>query len=212
MQRALKRVIDIAGAAAGLAVLGPLMLAVGTGILICLGRPVLFRQLRSGKHGVPFTLMKFRTMVEAGGEPGQVGGDAERLVPLGRFLRESSLDELPQLWHVLRGEMSLVGPRPLLPQYVARYSPQQRRRLDAAPGITGWSQIHGRNAVGWEKRFEQDVWYVDHWSIGLDLRILAATIRQVVQRRGVSAAGHVTMPEFMGSAPQQRSREENVLS
>lgn len=192
--------------------LGPLMLAVGTGILICLGRPVLFRQLRSGKHGVPFTLMKFRTMVEAGGEPGQVGGDAERLVPLGRFLRESSLDELPQLWHVLRGEMSLVGPRPLLPQYVARYSPQQRRRLDAAPGITGWSQIHGRNAVGWEKRFEQDVWYVDHWSIGLDLRILAATIRQVVQRRGVSAAGHVTMPEFMGSAPQQRSREENVLS
>lgn len=177
----------------------PLMGVIAALIAIRMGRPLCFRQVRSGRDGIPFTLFKFRTMVEF---DGAVTEDAVRLTPLGRFLRSSSLDELPQLWNVLLGEMSLVGPRPLLPQYLERYSPLQRRRLEALPGITGWAQVHGRNSVAWEQRFQMDVWYVDHWSLALDGCILWRTLASVLRRQGITAREHATMPEFQGSAPE----------
>ena len=145
-------------------------------------------------------MLKFRTMSDSRGMDGRPLPDAERLTPLGRFLRSTSLDELPELVNVARGEMSLVGPRPLLMEYLPRYTAEQRRRHDMPPGITGWAQIHGRNALSWEERFALDVWYVDHWSLGLDLRILAATVRTVLARRGVSSEGHATMPPFLGGS------------
>lgn len=197
MQRAIKRGCEGAAAGVLLILLLPLFVAIAAVILLAMGRPVLFRQVRSGRHGVPFTLLKFRTMVQA-----TAGEDVRRLTPVGRFLRTSSLDELPQLWHVLRGEMSLVGPRPLLLQYLERYSPLQRRRLEVAPGITGWAQIHGRNALDWEPRFRMDVWYVDHWSLLLDLRILLSTCASVLRREGITAEEHATMPEFQGNTPE----------
>jgi sugar transferase EpsL len=200
VQRALKRGCDVAAAAVLLVALLPLLAAITVVIAIGIGRPLWFRQARSGRNGVAFTLLKFRTMVEPFG--GSATEDARRLTPLGRFLRSSSLDELPQLWNVLTGEMSLVGPRPLLPQYLERYSPSQRRRLEVLPGITGWAQIHGRNALAWEPRFQLDVWYVDHWSLLLDGRILWRTLASVLRRRGITAGEHATMPEFQGSAPE----------
>ncbi len=190
---AIKRCIDV-GCAAGL-LLGtaPVMALAALSIRATMGAPVLFRQRRPGKHGVPFTVYKFRTM--RAGE----GDDAQRLTPLGQLLRTTSIDELPQLVNVVLGQMSLVGPRPLLMEYLARYSPEQARRHDVLPGITGWAQIHGRNALTHEQRFELDVWYVDHWSLGLDLSILAATAAGVLSHRGISAPGHVTMPLFLGA-------------
>ena len=150
-------------------------------------------------------MVKFRTMREAVGPDGRPLPDAQRLTPVGRFLRQTSLDELPQFWNVLRGEMSLIGPRPLLLAYLPRYSPRQARRHEVAPGITGWAQVRGRNLLGWEERLELDVWYVEHWSLWLDLRILLATVVAVLKREGISAAAEATMPEFMGSPPANTS-------
>jgi len=193
-----KRLLDGVLAALGLVVLSPLMLVVALAVRSHLGVPVLFRQERAGKNGRPFHIVKFRTMTEGRDARGQLLRDAERLTPLGRFLRSSSLDELPELWNVLKGEMSLVGPRPLPVRYLPRYSPAQARRHTVTPGITGWAQINGRNAQTWEHRFELDQWYVAHRSLALDLKILVLTVIKVLRREGISADGEATMPEFTG--------------
>jgi lipopolysaccharide/colanic/teichoic acid biosynthesis glycosyltransferase len=164
-----------------------------------LGSPVLFHQLRPGLHGRPFLMVKFRTMTDAHDQYGHLLPDSERLTPFGRFLRSSSLDELPELWNVLRGEMSLVGPRPLLMEYLPLYSPAQARRHDVRPGITGWAQVNGRNAVTWDDRFLMDVWYVEQKSFRLDIEILWLTLRKVIVREGISAQGEATMPRFTGN-------------
>jgi lipopolysaccharide/colanic/teichoic acid biosynthesis glycosyltransferase len=164
-----------------------------------MGSPVLFRQRRPGHRGIPFEVVKFRTMLETRDRDGKPLPDGERMTRLGNFLRSSSLDELPQLYNVLRGEMSLVGPRPLVMRYLPRYNAQQARRHDVLSGITGWAQVNGRNAISWEERFELDVWYVDHWSLMLDARILLRTIWKVARREGIAATDHVTMTEFMGT-------------
>jgi sugar transferase EpsL len=192
--------MDLAVAGAGLLVLAPVMAAVALAICVCDGGPVLFRQRRPGYRGEPFVLLKFRTMREARDAEGRLPADEERLTVLGRWLRESSLDELPQLWNVLRGEMSVVGPRPLLMEYLERYSAEEMRRHEVKPGITGWAQIHGRNATSWRERFALDVWYVEHWSLGLDAQILLSTPWRIATRNGISRNGHATMPEFLGSA------------
>jgi lipopolysaccharide/colanic/teichoic acid biosynthesis glycosyltransferase len=181
-----------------------LLLAVPLMMLMCmvrykLGSPIFFRQIRPGLYGVPFEMVKFRTMTSERGPDGQLLPDALRLTPFGRFLRASSLDELPELWNVLRGEMSLVGPRPLLIEYLPLYSPEQARRHEVRPGITGWAQVNGRNAISWADKFALDVWYVDHRSLWLDLRILWLTVRKVLVRDGISAAGEATMPKFTGT-------------
>jgi sugar transferase EpsL len=205
-----KRALDISVAAAGLAVAAPIMAVTAAVVRAAMGSPVLFRQVRPGRRGAPFEVIKFRTMKNVSDRSGRLLPDAERLTRTGRFLRASSLDELPQLWNVLRGDMSLVGPRPLLMQYLPRYNARQRRRHDVLPGITGWAQINGRNALSWEEKFELDVWYVDHWSPTLDLTILWRTCRLVLARRGVAAEGHVTMPEFQGSGlPADREAKES---
>lgn len=193
-----KRLVDILGSALGLAVLSPLLAGLACSIRFAMGRPVLFRHQRAGLHGKPFVLYKFRTMTDERGPDGELLPDALRLTRLGRFLRRWSLDELPQLWNVLKGDMSLVGPRPLLLEYVPNYNAFQRRRLAMKPGLTGWAQVNGRNALSWEEKFELDVWYVDHQSLWLDLKILAITLWQVLRGRGISQPGHATMPEFRG--------------
>lgn len=197
----LKRAIDVAGAVAGVAVSSPLMAAVAVAVRVGLGRPVLFRQERPGLHGVPFTLYKFRTMRDSADADGRPLPDGERLTVLGRFLRSTSLDELPEFFNVLVGDMSLVGPRPLLMQYLDIYSPEQARRHEVKPGVTGYAQVMGRNALTWEEKFALDVWYVDHWSIGLDVRILLSTVAQVLSRRGVTEPGHDTTEPFTGAGP-----------
>jgi sugar transferase EpsL len=194
-----KRGTDLVIAAVALAVLAPVLVVGALAVLVTMGRPVLFRQYRPGLLGRPFTLLKFRTMTSAQDADGALLPDAQRLTRLGRFLRAASLDELPELWNVLRGDMSLVGPRPLLMQYLDRYTPHQARRHEVRPGITGWAQVNGRNALTWEERFDLDVWYVDHLSFALDCRILWMTLRTVLRRQGISQAGHATMPEFTGS-------------
>jgi sugar transferase EpsL len=194
-RRRAKRALDVAVAAPLLLVAALPMLAIAVAIRVSMGTPVVFRHRRVGENGRLFTLLKFRTMRDgAPGEPDEV-----RLTVVGRVLRALSLDELPQLWNVLRGEMSLVGPRPLLPQYLERYTREQARRHEVLPGITGLAQVRGRNALGWEEKFALDVWYVEHRSLSLDVRILGETIGAVLFRHGISAAGHATMPEFMGS-------------
>ncbi len=194
-----KRACDAVAAFAGLVVLSPVLLATAAAVALLLGRPVLFRQPRPGRGGRPFTLVKFRSMSEQRDAAGRLLPDAERLGRCGRLLRATSLDELPTLWNVLRGEMSLVGPRPLLVQYLERYTAEQARRHEVRPGITGWAQVNGRNAIDWETKLALDVWYVDHQSLGLDLRILAKTLVQVVRAVGIRHGGEATMPEFMGS-------------
>ncbi|WP_306089803.1 sugar transferase [Qipengyuania flava] len=174
------------------------MLVITSLVRFKLGSPVLFRQVRPGLKGEPFELLKFRTMLEAVDAKGDPLPDEARLTPLGRFLRSTSLDELPSLWNVVKGEMSLVGPRPLLMEYLPLYSPEQARRLDVPPGLTGWAQINGRNTISWGQKFMLDVWYVDHRSIGLDLKILWHTAFKVFRREGISAAGEATMPRFRG--------------
>lgn len=196
-----KRAFDLVLAASLLLVLAPLLLVLAAIIALRLGRPVLFSQPRPGRHGQVFTLYKFRTMTEARDASGALLPDAVRLTPLGRWLRATSLDELPELWNILRGEMSFVGPRPLLVRYLPRYSPEQARRHEVRPGLTGWAQINGRNALTWEAKFALDVWYVDHASFWLDLQILWQTAFKVFRREGISAVGEATMTEFMGSPP-----------
>ncbi|WNG20609.1 sugar transferase [Cystobacter fuscus] len=195
----LKRCIDRLLAAVGLVCLAPVMAITALVIRATMGGPVLFRQVRPGRGGKTFQLVKFRTMLDALDADGEPLPDAQRLTRVGKFLRATSLDELPQLWNVLRGDMSLVGPRPLLVEYLPRYSSEQARRHDVLPGITGWAQVNGRNALEWEERFRLDVWYVDHWSLALDTRILAMTILRVVQRQGISHAGDATMFKFLGN-------------
>ncbi len=194
-----KRALDLMGAAAGLVILGPALCVLAAAVRASMGRPVFFRQVRPGLHGRPFQLLKLRTMLDLQDPEGNALPDHQRLTRLGRLLRATSLDELPELWNVLRGDMSLVGPRPLLMEYLGRYTPDQARRHEVKPGITGWAQVNGRNALSWEERFELDVWYVDNRSLWLDLRILALTALKVLRREGVSAEGHATMPKFTGS-------------
>ena len=194
-----KRALDLGLAVPALVVLAPVGLAVGGLTRLKLGGPVLFRQPRPGRNDRVFELIKFRTMSNARGDDGELLPDEERLTPFGTRLRRLSLDELPTLWNVVRGDMSFVGPRPLLVQYLDRYTPEQRRRHDVAPGITGWAQIHGRNTISWEEKFELDVWYVENVSLRTDLGILLRTAVQVLGRRDISAEGHATMPEFEGS-------------
>lgn len=197
--RLVKTVLDRAGALLGLVLFAPLLLVLGGLIRISMGSPVLFRHRRAGLHGRPFHLWKLRSMTDARDAQGVLLPDEQRLTPLGRFLRSTSLDELPSLVNVLRGEMSLVGPRPLLVEYLERYTPEQARRHEVLPGVTGWAQVKGRNALSWEERFRLDVWYVDHRSLWLDLRILWLTIWTTLRREGISQPGHATMPEFLGS-------------
>jgi lipopolysaccharide/colanic/teichoic acid biosynthesis glycosyltransferase len=191
------------GAGLGLIVLSPFLLLIILAIRIKMGRPVLFRQMRPGLCGKPFYMYKFRTMTNEKNADGELLPDEMRLTKLGRFLRSTSLDELPELFNVLRGDMSLVGPRPLLMQYLDHYTPEQARRHEVKPGITGWAQVNGRNAISWEEKFALDVWYVDNWSLWLDIRIIAITIGKVFRREGISARGEATMPEFRGSYKQE---------
>jgi lipopolysaccharide/colanic/teichoic acid biosynthesis glycosyltransferase len=194
-----KRTFDLMTSALALLALAPLLLVLAILVRVKLGAPVLFRQERPGLGGRPFRLVKFRTMTDArDAVTGALAPDAARLTPFGRWLRAASLDELPELWNVLRGDMSFVGPRPLLMAYLERYTPTQVRRHEVRPGLTGWAQVHGRNAVDWEERLALDVWYVDHRSFLLDLRILARTVLLVLRREGIAAAGDATMPEFRG--------------
>ena len=194
-----KRALDVTLAGGALVAAAPVLGAVAAAIRATMGSPVLFRQERPGQRGALFTAYKFRTMREAAGPDGRPLPDGERLTAVGRFIRRTSLDELPQLWNIVRGDMSLVGPRPLLVRYLPRYSAEQMRRHDVLPGLTGWAQVSGRNATTWPERFAQDLYYVDHWSLGLDLRILARTVLKVLSGDGISQPGHDTMPEFMGN-------------
>jgi lipopolysaccharide/colanic/teichoic acid biosynthesis glycosyltransferase len=203
----MKRVFDLMVAAAAVALLAPLVLAIAVAVRVGLGKPVFFVQERPGHHGVPFRMIKFRTMRDAVDADGQPLPDGDRLTPRGRFLRASSLDELPELWNVLRGDMSLVGPRPLLMEYLPLYSAEQARRHDVKPGITGWAQVNGRNALSWEEKFRLDVWYVDHASLWLDLKIMVLTLWKTIRRDGINQRGHATMPYFLGSKPEKTITE-----
>lgn len=194
-----KRLFDLILTTLIMVVALPLMALIAILVVIKHGSPVLFRQMRPGYRGVPYQLVKFRTMSDARGSDGEPLPDEQRITSLGRFLRSTSLDELPELFSVMRGEMSLVGPRPLLIQYLERYTPEQARRHDVLPGITGWAQVNGRNILNWEDKFRLDVWYVDNWSLWLDIKILALTFWKVITREGISQPGHATAEEFMGS-------------
>ena len=195
----MKRVFDLLASAVGLLILAVPLAVLAWQVRRKLGSPVLFTQVRPGLHGKPFRMVKFRTMTDERDASGALLPDAQRLTPFGRFLRSSSLDELPELWNVLKGEMSLVGPRPLLMEYLPLYTPEQARRHEVRPGITGWAQVNGRNAISWADKFALDVWYVDHRSLWLDVRILWMTVRKVLVRDGISASGEVTASKFTGA-------------
>ena len=195
----MKRLFDIVVSACALLVLALPLWVLMWQVRRKLGSPVFFTQVRPGLHGKPFKMVKFRSMTSERGPDGELLPDAVRLTPFGRFLRSTSLDELPELWNVLKGDMSLVGPRPLLVEYLPLYSPEQARRHEVRPGITGWAQVNGRNAIGWEDKFKLDVWYVDHRSLWLDIKILWLTVKKVLVREGISAAGEATMGKFTGS-------------
>lgn len=197
----MKRLFDIVVSAGALLVLALPLLVVIWMVRRKLGSPVFFTQVRPGRHGKPFKMVKFRSMTSERGPDGELLPDVVRLAPFGRFLRATSLDELPELWNVLKGDMSLVGPRPLLMEYLPLYSPEQARRHEVRPGITGWAQVNGRNAISWEDKFKLDVWYVDHRSLRLDIKILWLTVKKVLVREGISAAGEATMGKFTGSKP-----------
>ena len=194
-----KRLFDVSASLAALLLLSPVLLLLVLLVRVKIGSPIFFSQTRPGLHGKAFTVIKFRTMTKARGADGVLLPDAERLTRFGRFLRAASLDELPELWNVLKGDMSLVGPRPLLMEYLPLYSPEQARRHDVRPGITGWAQVNGRNAISWDEKFKLDVWYVDHQSFWLDMKILFLTVKRVFQQHGISADGEVTMPRFTGN-------------
>jgi lipopolysaccharide/colanic/teichoic acid biosynthesis glycosyltransferase len=198
----MKRVFDFVVAAAAVIVLSPVIATVALLVRIKLGKPVLFRHVRPGLHGQPFTLLKFRTMIDVVDSDGSSLPDAQRLTAFGQLLRRWSLDEVPELYNVLRGDMSLVGPRPLLMEYLPLYSAEQARRHDVRPGLTGWAQVNGRNAISWDQKFAFDLWYVDHASLSLDLKILWLTVKNVFTRHGISAEGEATMPKFSGSKRQ----------
>jgi sugar transferase EpsL len=202
-----KRIFDLALTIPGLILISPLLAVVAGLVLIFHGWPVFFQQLRPGFRGAPFAVWKFRTMTDARGAQGNLLPDASRLTRLGRFLRSTSLDELPELINVLRGEMSLVGPRPLLMQYLERYSAEQARRHEVLPGITGWAQINGRNAISWDDKFRLDVWYVDNWSLGLDVKILLTTFWKVIQREGISQEGFTSAEEFRGGTEKESNND-----
>jgi sugar transferase EpsL len=205
-----RRFIDVVVAVVALVLLSPIFLVVALVVRCSLGSPVLFRQIRAGRHGRPFTIYKFRSMRNPQG-PVEIGADDEwRLTPVGRFLRAMSLDELPELINVVKGDMSLVGPRPLLPEYVERYSPVQARRLEVRPGVTGYAQVRGRNALSWEDRFALDVHYVDHQSLWLDCKILVLTVAQVLKRDGISTNGHATSPVFLGTSVSDPSSVKKI--
>jgi sugar transferase EpsL len=205
MDYRLKRMLDLAVGLAGLVAFAPLMLAAAVCVWFFMGRPVLFRQQRTGLHGQSFTLFKFRTMRKSGSmRPDKAEPDSERLTPVGAILRSLSIDELPQFWNVIRGTMSLVGPRPLLPEYLPWYSAIAAHRHDVKPGITGWAQVHGRNSLGWEEKFELDIWYVNHASLWLDLKILLLTAGQVAGRRGIGAPGQATAVKFGPAVAETR--------
>jgi sugar transferase EpsL len=195
-----KRIFDLAITLPGMLIILPLMVIISVFVFLFLGTPVFFLQKRPGYKGRPFTTYKFRTMTNRKGPDGKFLPDAQRLTGFGRFLRSTSLDDLPQLWNVVHGDMSLVGPRPLLMMYLEKYSPEQMRRHDVMPGITGWAQINGRNALDWDEKFRLDVWYVDHWSFWLDLKILILTPLKVFRREGINQPGHVTAEEFKGNS------------
>ncbi|MCC6457166.1 MAG: sugar transferase [Caldilineaceae bacterium] len=194
-----KRIFDLTVIMLGVWVLAPLMLILALVVRVKLGSPVLFRQERPGQYGKPFTILKFRTMTDARDTNGDLLPDSVRLTRFGRILRSTSLDELPELINVLRGDMSLVGPRPLLMHYLERYTPEQNRRHEVKPGITGWAQVNGRNEITWEEKFALDVWYVDHYSLPLDIHILTRTFLEVVKRKGINQAGQATVQEFSGN-------------
>lgn len=194
-----KRIFDLVAAGIGLLIASPFMLIIALLVRIFLGTPILFRQQRPGYKGKLFFIYKFRTMTDRRNRDGDLLPDAERLTSLGRFLRAFSLDELPELFNILRGEMSLVGPRPLLMEYLPLYSPEQARRHDVIPGLTGWAQINGRNAITWEQKFELDVWYVDHWSFWLDLKIIFLTVVKALKRENISQPGQATTEYFRGN-------------
>lgn len=195
-----KRLFDLCVATVALLFCSPILIVVAVLVRVLLGAPIIFRQHRPGLHGTPFVMFKFRTMVDTRNADGKLLSDAERLTAFGRFLRNTSLDELPELWNVVKGDMSLVGPRPLLMQYLERYSSEQARRHEVKPGLTGWAQINGRNAITWEKKFELDIWYVDNCSFWLDLKILALTFWKVLKRDDINQVGEATMSEFMGQS------------
>lgn len=201
----LKRLFDIIASIVALILLSPAMALIAWQIHRKLGSPILFRQVRPGLDGKPFQIVKFRSMRAATDDMGQLLPDADRLTPFGRYLRSSSLDELPELWNVIKGDMSLVGPRPLLMEYLSLYCPEQYRRHKVRPGITGWAQVNGRNSLTWEDKFKLDVWYVDHRSFWLDLAILFLTVGKVLKREGISAKGDATMPRFTGSTLKGKS-------
>ncbi len=205
----LKRIFDPILALVGLVVLSPLLLAIALLVRWRIGSPVLFRQERPGRMVVPFTILKFRTMTDARDETGEPLPDQMRMTTFGHWLRKTSLDELPELINVLRGEMGFVGPRPLLTRYLGLYSPGQMRRHEVKPGITGWAQVNGRNAIAWETKFALDVWYVDHVSPWLDLKILVMTVAHVFWRRGINHDGYATMPEFLGHEVDLKDTEED---
>ena len=199
IHRFIKRIIDILGSGAGLIILSPIILYYVNKISKEMGRPVFYNRLRAGQNGRAFKLYKFRTMTDTKDKEGKLLSDGERLTELGKKIRSSSIDELPQLWNVLKGDISLVGPRPLLLDYVPLYNKEQKRRLDVPQGITGWAQINGRNSLTWEQKFANDVWYVDNWSLWLDIKILFITVLKVLKHEGISAEGEATMPRFEGS-------------
>lgn len=199
----IKRLTDIVGALAGLLIFSPVMLWAAAKITGEMGSPAVFTQKRAGKNGLPFKLYKFRTMTDERDENGDLLPDAQRLTILGRWLRARSLDELPQFWNVLKGDMSLVGPRPLLVDYVPLYDKTERRRLEVPPGITGWAQINGRNAISWQEKFALDIWYVENKSLALDVKIILLTIRKALKREDISAEGEATMPRFVGTCREE---------
>lgn len=198
LQRIGKRLLDLVGSLLFLGLFWPVFLLIALMVREKIGSPVLFKQKRAGLNGKPFTIYKFRTMTEQKDAEGNLLPDEQRLIPFGEFLRKTSLDEIPEFLNVLKGEMSLVGPRPLLVEYMERYSAEQKRRHLVKPGLTGWAQINGRNKISWDERFELDLWYVDHWNLFLDLKIILITVLKVLKREGISADGYATMPEFKG--------------
>ncbi|MEN9520348.1 MAG: hypothetical protein RLZZ381_2936 [Cyanobacteriota bacterium] len=203
LSRSIKSLVDRLLAAIALTLLSPFLAILAIAIYTNMGSPVVFSQLRGGKNNSVFTFYKFRTMTDQRDDDGKLLPDMQRLTPLGEFLRQTSLDELPQLWNVLRGDMSLIGPRPFVAAYLERYTPEQARRHAVAPGITGWAQINGRNSISWEEKFQLDLWYIDHWSLWLDLKILLQTVIKVVFKEGIDEDRDITSTEFMGTVSKQ---------